>query len=102
MWKLTPIYISVNGRVADRLDLKKVSHLDLNPGQNLLSYNQIKTVGARDGISLNFIEGQTRYLYLKAKFNPDRSGFHIDNYDLKTAELSAFEAEEYLENPPKN
>lgn len=99
MWKITPFYISVDGRPVERVNLKKFTYIDVNSGTRVLSYDQHKAIGLRDGMSLSFLPGQTRYLYVKSRYRPDRSGVYIDGFQLDVSEITAAEAQFILLKP---
>lgn len=93
IWKITPIYISVNGRPRHRVNLEKVVYTDVAAGQHLLSYEQKKSHGARDGVTLNFLPKQTRYLYCRARQSPNHAAPLLDRYELDLREVDALQAE---------
>lgn len=98
MWKITPVYISIDGRPATRANVNKISVIHVSPGQRLISYNKDKVLGARDGVSLHFLKGQTRYLYCKAVRLSRNASFGIDEYKLDVIELDPFHASEALKS----
>lgn len=96
MWKITPMYISVDGHPRTRASVNKISVIHVEPGQRLISYNQDKVLGSKDGVSLYFMRGQTRYLYCKAIRLSVGASYRIDEYKLDVTELDPFHASEEL------
>lgn len=96
MWKLFPIYISIDKKPVTRIDAKRFSIIDVDPGSRMFSYFQEKAVGARDGVSLTFLEGETRYFLCRPELKTGAPDFYRDKYRLRVSELTALEAERYL------
>lgn len=98
MWRLFPIYVSVDKKPVSRIDVKRFSVIDVQPGSRMFSYFQEKAVGARDGIVLHFMDRQTRYLLVTPEKRNDIVNFHTEFYRLKVTEITPLEANRLLTN----
>lgn len=96
MWNVAPFYISIDGHSRARASVNKVSVIHVEPGQRLISYHREKVMGSKDGVSLYFLKGQTRYLYCKAARLSEDQSFGINQYKVSFTELDSFNASERL------
>ena len=68
MWRLSPLYISIDGKQVAKTTVERIAVNEIEPGRRLVTVLPFKTINSKQGASYDFKKGVTHYIGYSAQY----------------------------------